>query len=575
MTSSYASVVKIAAFIIVFLAACSAPEGQKTTPPTSPDTIFIGDNIISMDGSEITAVAITKDRITATGSSEDLLETKGELTRIVELGDRALLPGFIDAHGHIAMQARILNYVNLSSPPVGPVENIGDLQRLLRDYITENEIPSGQWVIGYGYDDSLLAEQRHPTRDDLDEVTTDHPIFVIHVSAHLAVLNSAGLVERSIDMDTPDPSGGVIRRRQGTQTPNGVLEETAAQSIMIELLMADRTGFSEKVRAALLLYASYGITTAQDGGTSLLDVNETRQSAVQEPLPIDLVSYLHIGLLNAEQQAALKADEYAGGFRVGGVKFVLDGSIQAKTGYLADPYLLVPEGQSQDYRGYPMMQPETYNQLVAPFLKRGVPVLTHANGDAAIEMMLDGVEQALEGSDVSDHRTVIIHALMARDDQLDRAAKLGVMPSFYSVHPYFWGDWHRQLLGEERADRISPTRSALSRNIPITIHNDSPVVPPDMMRLLWITVNRETRSGDILGPDQRLTVMEALYAMTQGAAYQYFEEETKGSITPGKQADLVILSENPLLIDPSRLKDIEIVETIARGKTVFQQASSD
>ena len=572
MTSLYKLLAIMVVFATLVLAACSAPRSQNKTVSTPPDTIFVGKNIITMDGSNVTAIAITGGLITGAGLAEDILATKTDNTKIVELGEQALLPGFIDAHGHLAIQARIINYVNLSSPPVGPIENITDMQAVMRDYILKNNIPKGQWVIGYGYDDSLLSEQRHPTRDDLDAVTKEHPIFIIHVSAHLAVVNSAGLAKRNINAKTPNPAGGIIQRQAGVQTPNGVLEETAAQSIMAELLMSDRSGFAEKVRAALLLYASYGITTAQDGGTSWLDVNETRASAAQTPLPIDLVSYLHINFLNADQRAAFKADdEYVGGFRVGGVKFVLDGSIQAKTGYLVDPYLLVPDGQSSDYRGYPMMKPETYNQYVASFLKRGVPVLAHANGDASIDMMLDGIEQGLKGSDIADHRTVIIHALMARDDQLDKAKKLGIMASFYSVHPFFWGDWHRELLGADRADRISPTRSALDRNIPITIHNDTPVVPPDMMRLLWITVNRETRSGEILGPDQRLTVMETLYAMTQGAAYQYFEEDNKGSLSVGKQADLVILSENPVLADPSRLKDIQIVETIARGTTVYKR----
>ncbi|MCG8412627.1 MAG: amidohydrolase family protein, partial [Pseudomonadales bacterium] len=185
--------------------------------------------------------------------------------------------------------------------------------------------------------------------------------------------------------------------------------------------------------------------------------------------------------------------------------------------------------------------------------------------------MIDGVDQAVSAEEMPDHRSVIIHAQLIRPDQLDRAAELGIIPSYFSVHPFFWGDWHRQSFGDERASFISPVRATIDRGIPWTIHNDSPIVPPDMMRLIAITVKRETRSGYVLGPDQRATVMEVLRAVTMGAAYQYFEEDEKGSITPGKRADLVILEENPLTVDLSRLDSIRIMETIARGKTIYQQ----
>jgi predicted amidohydrolase YtcJ len=555
------------------LAACSGanePDTSQSTALPGPDLIFVGDNIITMDGADVTAIAVTGDTISAAGNQSEILASKGANTRIIELGERALLPGLIDAHGHVAIQARLIHYVNLSSPPVGPAKTIADIQDLLRAHIAEKQIAPGEWVIGYGYDESLLAEKRHPTRHDLDAVTTDHQVLLIHVSAHLAALNSAGLAAQNITSDTPNPPGGVIRRETDGKTPNGVLEEAAAQPLMIRLLMANRDGFGENVRASLYQYARYGITTAQDGGAAPMDIADIYVEAAKNPLPIDLVAYAHIGLMGSEQRQSFTAESYAGGFRVGGVKFILDGSIQGKTGYLSQPYLIPPDGQDANYRGYPMMKPETFNALVKPMLARGVPILAHANGDAAIDEMLDGVELALKGTDIRDHRAVMIHAQMMREDQLDRTKASGVLPSYYSAHPYFWGDWHRQILGEERAARISPIRSTIDRGIPFTIHNDTPIVPPDMMRLLWITVNRETRSGFVLGPEQKASVMEALHAMTLGAAFQYFEEDRKGSLTVGKQADLVILSQNPVTADPNVLKDIQIIETIAHGKTVYR-----
>ncbi|MEQ8749239.1 MAG: amidohydrolase family protein [Amphiplicatus sp.] len=561
--------ISIALTGLALLSACGAsPEGQQA-PPEPADIIFIGDNIVTMDGTEATGVAVVGDRIAAVGPAEEILERRTSGTRVVDLGDHALLPGFIDAHGHVAVQARLINLVNLSSPPVGTAKSIAGIQKLLREEIAAKNIPPGQWVIGYGYDESLLSDQRHPTRDDLDAVSANHPILLAHVSFHLAAMNSAALTVYKYDAATADPAGGRIQRRAGTQEPNGVLEEATAQRPMLERILVN-DGFEDELRKTLDLYASYGVTTAQDGGAMMRDVAMMREAAAREPLPIDLVAYPLLIAMTEEQRADLRAEDYAGGFRVGGGKFVLDGSIQGKTGYLTEPYFETPEGEDADYRGYPAMPAETFQTLSHPFFERGVPLLIHANGDAAIDMMLEGVSDAL-GEQPRDHRTVMIHAQMMRDDQIDRTKALGVIPSYFSAHPFFWGDWHRKILGEERASRISPIRTTIEKGVPFTVHNDSPIIPPDMMRLLWVTVNRKTRSGYVLGPDQRATVMEGLYAITQGAAYQYFEEDEKGSITPGKRADFVILGENPLAADPDALKDIPILETIARGRTVYKR----
>ncbi|MDH3362319.1 MAG: amidohydrolase [Gammaproteobacteria bacterium] len=554
---------------LLLLACTPAPKDTANTA----DLILIGEHIITMDESEIGAVAVIGDRISATGTAEDILDMRGPDTRVVELGNKALLPGFIDSHGHLAVVARLIDYVNVSSPPVGPAGSIRDMQKMLRSAIAENDIAPGQWVVGYGYDESLLEEQRHPTRDDLDAVSTEHPVMLLHVSLHLVAANSDALSQHGIGAATAEPPGGRIRRRPDSLEPNGVLEETAAQPLLLGLLHASSENFADKARRALEDYASYGITTAQDGAAVVPDVVTLRSAAAQSPLPIELVAYYHAMTLNDEQRAGMAAEPYVNGVRVGGAKFILDGSIQGKTGYLSLPYVEPPDGKDADYRAYPMMPADVFQKALDPLLQRNVPLLVHANGDAAIDMMIDAIDVSLNGRDVPDHRSVMIHAQMMREDQLDRVKELGIVPSYYSVHPFFWGDWHRQILGNERASRISPIRSTIERGIPFTIHNDAPVVPPDVMRLIWITVNRETRSGHVLGPDQRATVMEALHAVTQGAAYQYFEEDEKGSITPGKQADLVILGANPLAVDADALKDIPVIETISRGRTVYRDGS--
>lgn len=193
--------------------------------------------------------------------------------------------------------------------------------------------------------------------------------------------------------------------------------------------------------------------------------------------------------------------------------------------------------------------------------------MAHANGDAAADMLIKAVTDA---DIASDHRTVMIHAQTVREDQLDKMKELGIIPSYFSTHTFYWGDWHRDsVFGEERAMRISPTKSSLDRKMPFTVHNDAPVVPPDMIRLLWSTTNRKTRSGKVLGDEQKISTYEALKAITINAAYQHFEDDIKGTLEVGKQADIVVLSEDPLDMDAKDILNIDVVATFSQGAEIF------
>ncbi len=553
---------------LLLLTACASGE-----PLPSADIIFIGENIVAVDAEfdNANAVAVRGEQIVAVGYRDTVLSYRGQETRIVDLRDRALVPGFIDAHGHITGVARAVDFVNLSSPPVGPVEDIDDLVRELSEYIEQARPKPGTWVLGYGYDDSLLAENRHPTREDLDRVSTTYPLAIAHVSFHLAAVNSTAITAVGIDEQTPDPAGGVIRRRPNSQEPNGVFEESAFRNFFGAIFLhSDAERLEWQLRRAADYYASLGITTAQEGYATPGDLAVLRDSAKRRTYPIDIVAFPGAIFFDDEMLGSFEAQQnYEGGVRVGGIKFSLDGSVQGRTAYLTEPFTKPPPGMSTDYRAYPTYPAEALNRHVIDFIDRGVPMLIHANGDAAIDMVIDAVKATSSQAAQRDHRTVVIHAQVTREDQLHRFAELGLIPSYFSAHPFFWGDWHRQILGNERAAFISPVARTAELGIPFTIHNDAPVVPADMMRLMWVTVNRKTRSGHVLGADQRATPMQALYAMTLGAAYQYFEEDRKGSIAPGKQADLVILDANPLAVDADAIQDIRVVETFARGRSVW------
>ena len=561
--------------IIVLLTACSP--GSNDEAVEIADTIFVGANIITMadEPAVVTGVAVLGETILATGSEKSVRRHQGEMTRIIDLGETALLPGFIDSHGHFAFTSRMMKLANLSSPPVGTATDIQGIVTALKEHAEANAIADGDWIVGYGYDDSLLEENRHPTRDDLDRVSATHPVLLLHVSGHLAATNSLALELAGFDSNSEDPPGGVIRRRPGSSEPDGVLEEKAASRLAYQQI-ASVSGekLESLMRAASSLYAGYGITTVQDGATSPLDLTLLRQAAARRPFDVDIAVYQTIDSLDGTALDAFAVDaNYAGGVRLAGVKISLDGSPQGRTAWLTEPYAEGPPGAAPDYVAYPTMQRSDYEDAAAKLIEEGIPVLVHANGDAAIDLMLDGVEVGLAGAPHRDHRSVIIHAQLMREDQVKRAAELGAVPSFFSAHAFYWGDWHRRSFGDSRAQNISPARWAVDYGVPFTLHNDAPVVPPDMARLLWATVTRKTRSGVVLGPKQRLSTMEALHALTLGGAYQLFEEDRKGSLLAGKQADMVILDANPLSVSPAELQNLKVLETFSRGRSVYKASA--
>ena len=530
------------------------------------DLIISSNKVILMTGVEQAqplSIAIKNKKIAWIGSHQDAKNFQGEH---INFGNQAVLPGFIDAHGHASYLAFATQVANIASPPVGKINNIQDLQTELKNFIQDSDLQPGEWVMGLGYDDSLLAEQKHPTKDDLDEVSTEHPIYLIHVSAHLGAANSLGLSLANINSKTEDPPGGKIRRYKNSLEPNGVFEETAAYPLQ-QLAMSGYKDPIGSVKSAMEIYAKNGITTAQDGASSKETIGLMQAANAQGKINLDIISYPigQNGLL--KEIDTLSFGSYTGRLKIGGIKLILDGSPQGKTAYLTEPYYKPPHSELDSYKGYPLIPQSEVSKWIKEYAELKIPIMAHANGDAAADMLIEAVKQANMNS---DHRTIMIHAQTVREDQLDQMKELKIIPSYFSTHTFYWGDWHRDsVFGEERAMRISPTKSSLDRNMPFTVHNDAPVVPPDMIRLLWSTTNRKTRSGKVLGEEQKISIYAALEAMTINAAYQHFEDDIKGTIEVGKQADLVILSEDPLSIHPEKLLNVKVVATYSKGIEIF------
>ncbi|CAE6898341.1 N-substituted formamide deformylase [Vibrio sp. B1FLJ16] len=563
----------LTALTIALLAGCNSDD---TTPEVEADTVLYNGTIVTMDGEQSTASSLAIKDGKIVGLNVNSEDYSSEDTQIINLKEQTVVPGFIDAHGHLSMVAQTVNFANLAPSPIGNSDTIALLVNEMQQFWDDKELAEGQWMVGMSYDDSLLAEQRHPTRYDLDQISTEVPIVIVHVSFHLAVVNSKALEVLGIDATTADPDGGKIVRVSGSDEPNGVLEETAMYLAMGGLSSAPQTedSLSNAFAAAQEYYASFGITTVQEGAASKDQVLLYEQLGEAGELYLDIAAYP-----TWDAYSMMKLDGYApsktytNNFRIAGAKIVLDGSPQGKTAFMTQPYLNPPAGEPATYVGYPTLTREFLEAKLREYLDKDTQFIVHTNGDASVDMYLAALDAvSTETDDFSIIRPVSIHSQTTRDDQLEEMVKYQMIPSFFSAHTFFWGDWHRdEVFGEERAMRISPTRSASNLGINYTTHNDAPVVDPDIIRLMYNTVNRVTRSGQTLGEEQKATAYEALASVTKNAAYQYFEEDQKGTIEVGKLADLVVLSANPLTIEPEKINTIEVLKTYKEGNLVYTQ----
>ncbi|MEN4982339.1 amidohydrolase [Acinetobacter modestus] len=566
--------------ITLFAVAVSGCMSIKSAQQQSTEKLFYGGSILTMEGMQpkyAEALLVKDGKIVFVGSKQQAERLANTQVQYINLNNKTLLPSFIDAHSHVNMVGFHQMVANLYPMPDGSVSDINSLVNVMNTWKTQNPAVikmMGGWILGNGYDDAQLSEQRHPTASDLDRVSKDQPVMILHQSGHLASVNHKALELLNFNQNTPNPEGGVIRREANSNVPNGVLEEsalfTAIGSIFKDVPPQVMFQIAQK---GIDAYVKNGFTTVQEGRADQGTTEMWHALAKQNQLPIDVVSYPDI---TTSQEFMLKqgsSRQYDQHFRIGGVKISLDGSPQGKTAWLTQPYLIPPEGKDKNYKGYPAIKDnQQVNQYINLAFKQGWQVLAHANGDAAIDQFIGAVKDATLKQGKADRRSILIHSQTIRDDQLDQLKALDIIPSFFSLHTFYWGDWHRQqTLGEARAARISPTASALKKQLIFTEHHDAPVVPPNSLMMLDATVNRVTRSNYVLGADERVSPYMALKSMTDWAAYQYFEDQHKGTITQGKLADLVILDQNPLTVPSREIKNIQVLATYKEGNLIYQK----
>ena len=566
--------------IAALIGTLALPSAAQAAVINPADAFFFGGPILTMDDAQpnVEAVAVDDGIIVGVGSRAELeADFLGPETQLHDLKGRTLIPGFVDAHSHFSFVGIQAIAANLLPPPDGPGSSIAELQAALREYLNSSSRAQDYGIlIGFNYDDSQLLEQRHPTRQELDAVSTSLPIMAIHQSGHLGVYNSKALEVLGINADTANPEGGTIYREKDGVTPNGLLAENAHIGALLKLIPRFTPQQSiDMLMQAQDIYLANGFTTIQDGRTSPDTLQGLAQAAKAGYFKVDVVAYpdLVSNLQNPMLEGPLMSRDYADHFRIGGVKLTFDGSPQGKTAWFTHPYFQPPEHEDANYSGHPLFADEAEaRRIMKQAYDHDWQVLVHANGDAAIDQLIrltDAVQQDIP--DTRDPRTVLIHGQYLRADQIPELVRLGIFPSLYPMHTFYWGDWHSSsVAGPELAKFISPTGTLYRAGIKFSIHSDAPVTFPNAMRILHSATNRVTRSGVILGPEERLDALTALKAMTIWPAYQHFEENSKGSIEKGKVADLVVLSQNPITLPREQLLELKVMETIKDGESVYR-----
>lgn len=534
--------------------------------------VYYNGNILTMKGDEpiyARAIEIRDNTIMKVVYTEE--DEKSILNNVyaeaVDLQGKTLMPSFIDSHSHLVRFAQSLTTVDLTGSA-----NLLEIAQRITNYIKVNKLKSDAWVIGFGYDNNILPNKKNPNRDDLDKISTNHPIFITHASGHVGSMNSKALEEFGVDENTPDIEGGLIERYPNSRKPTGYMEETAfmhySQSINFELTDEDLMDF---INQAEDIYLRYGITTAQESLISTAEFPIINKMITNNRFKIDIIGF--IDLKNSYSIAETNKEMigiYKNRFKIGGYKIFLDGSPQAKTAWLEQPYISGPAR----YRGYGIYDNKSVEEYVEKALDDKMQLQAHCNGDAAADQYINALSNVMMKRNTdNNYRAVLVHSQIIREEQYESMSNLNIIPSIFAAHIYYWGDVHLINLGMHRASQISASKTALNNNLAFTYHQDTPVIKPNMLETIFCAVNRVTKDGILLGENQKITPYEALKAVTINAAYQNKEEYLKGTIEEGKLADLIILSDNPLTCGAMKIKDIEILETIKEGKTLYLKDS--
>jgi predicted amidohydrolase YtcJ len=546
-----------------------------TTRAEEPTIYFNGD-ILTMEGDSpryVEAVVVKGDNIAFAGDLEEARAEAGSEAEMHDLKGRTLLPGFIDTWGHFALVAQDTLGVNVSYFAKDPPKTKAQLLEKLR---SEGK-PFNGWLVGTGYAEALLSDGAL-TLADLDEAFPDQPVLIENISTLTGMANSAGLKKLGITKATK-AVGGFIPVDPKTGELTGELIGDPYLNAVIEAVgkYPQETTF-ETYRKAQEIWLSNGLTTAQSYESTVDDIDNLRAAVEQGVLYLDIIALPTFSTVDQllEADPAYEFGVYSrgnGGFKVAGIMVPTDGAPQLRLAYMTKPYADTT-GFAKDWRGFAYNPQSTIDHYAKLAYEKNIQYFGYSNGDAGIDMTLSALAKAIKETGVTeDRRPVISHSLFVREDQLAQYKDMSIMAIMLMNHTWLYGDVYVKIMGPERATNLSPLQSAATKGVMTAIHNDTPSSGPSALFTIWSAVNRQTLSGKTLGPDQRVGPYLALQGFTSNAAYQYKEEKSKGKIAAGMLADLVELDRNPLKVKPDEIKDIQVLRTIKRGKTVYAKPS--
>lgn len=552
-------------------AAPADPNAPPPAPPPPPlsDIIFTNGDVVTLDDKRpaAQAVAIKGTRIVAVGKAKDILARwKSEGTEVVDLAGKTLVPGFVDAWGQLSRLGLYSVAAPLQPPPGGSVSDINGLVRTLRDWSRGDLAQRFGWIIGYGYDDSRLREQRPLTRQDLDAVSADKPVLVIHHSGRQVVLNGKALELAGITRDSANPPAGSIGRWPGSKEPDGVLDGAAAAALLGALPRLSADDRQALIQQGQTLYLQNGYTTAVEGRATPDDLALYTQAADTGALKLDVMIYADLAsagpVLKGHKSVGPKY--YKNRLRLAGVSLALDGVAEDRSAWMSQPYQLPPPGKRSAYSGYAWASDEAATDLITRAYAGGWQVAVQANGDAAIDQAIAGLRAAATKQPGKGRQPLLVGAQALRDDQLDGLKEAGAAVSFAPQRlALSLAALKDYTLGPERSARFAPAGSALARGLPVLLHADPARLDPSPFAVMAAAVKRP------LGEEQQLAPLDALKAVTLQPARQLGEEKVKGSIAAGKLADFAVLSANPLKTPADKLGEIRVVGTVKEGVTVF------